>query len=51
MWTTNVLLGIVGVYLTAKLGSEGSTHRGSETSEWWARFTDRMRTRFRKRAA
>ena len=51
MWTTNVLLGIVGVYLTAKLGSEGSTHRGSETSEWWGRFTDRVRTRFRKRAA
>jgi lipopolysaccharide export system permease protein len=51
MWTTNVLLGIVGVYLTAKLGSEGSTHRGSETSEWWARFTDRMRARFRKQAA
>ncbi len=51
MWTTNVLLGIVGIYLTAKLGSEGSTHRGSETSEWWARFTDRMRARFRKRTA
>lgn len=51
MWTTNVLLGIVGVYLTAKLGSEGSTHRGSETSEWWARVTDRWRARFRKRAA
>ena len=50
MWTTNALLGAVGIYLTAKLGSEGSTHRGSETSEWWARFTDRMRTRFRKKA-
>jgi len=51
MWTTNALLGMVGIYLTAKLGSEGSTHRGSETSEWWARFTDRMRTRFRRKVA
>ncbi len=51
MWTTNALLGVVGVYLTAKLGSEGSTHRGSETSEWWARVTDRWRARFRKQAA
>jgi lipopolysaccharide export system permease protein len=51
MWTTNALLGVVGVYLTAKLGSEGSTHRGSETSEWWGRVVDRWRARLRKRAA
>lgn len=49
MWTTNALLGVVGVYLTAKLGSEGSTHRGSETSEWWGRVVDRWRARFATR--
>ena len=51
MWSTNALLGAVGVYLTAKLGSEGSTHRGSETSEWWGRTMDRLRTRFKRSAA
>ncbi len=48
MWTTNFLLGAVGVYLTAKLGSEGSTHRGSETGEWWSRTMDALRTKLRR---
>lgn len=48
MWTTNFLLGAVGVYLTAKLGSEGSTHRGSETGEWWSRTMDAVRTKLRR---
>lgn len=51
MWGTNLLLGVVGVYLTARLGSEGSTSRGSETSEWWGRLTDRWRARWRSRWA
>ena len=51
MWGTNVLLGMVGVYLTARLGTEGSTSRGSETSEWVGRLLDGMRTRFRRRRA
>jgi len=45
MWTTNVLLGAVGIVLTARLGSEGSTSRGSETSEWWGRLLERFRRR------
>ncbi len=51
MWGANVLLGIVGVYLTARLGSEGSTSRGSETSEWWARTMDALKARLRRKAA
>jgi len=45
MWATNLLLGAIGVVLTARLGSEGSTSRGSETSEWWGRFMERFRRR------
>ena len=45
MWATNILLGLVGVILTARLGSEGSTSRGSETSEWWGRLLERVRRR------
>jgi lipopolysaccharide export system permease protein len=51
MWLTNILMGIVGVVLTARLGSEGSTSRGSETSEWWGRLIDAWRARFKKRPA
>jgi lipopolysaccharide export system permease protein len=48
MWGTNVLLGIVGIILTIRLGSEGSTSRGSETSEWWSRVMDKLRARWRR---
>jgi lipopolysaccharide export system permease protein len=51
MWGANVLLGVVGVYLTARLGSEGSTHRGSESSEWWGRVVDGLKARFSRKAA
>jgi lipopolysaccharide export system permease protein len=51
MWGTNVLLGIVGVVLTLRLGSEGSTSRGSETGEWWGRVLDAVRARFGRRRA
>ena len=50
MWGTNLLLGVVGVYLTARLGSEGATSRGSETSEWWGRVIERVRARVQRRA-
>jgi lipopolysaccharide export system permease protein len=33
MWTTNLLLLGVGLFLTLRMGREGSTSRGSETSE------------------
>ncbi len=51
MWGTNALLGIVGIVLTVRLGSEGSTSRGSETSEWWSRVLDAARARLGRRKA
>jgi lipopolysaccharide export system permease protein len=51
MWGANILLGIVGIVLTARLGSEGSTHRGSETSEWWGRMMDALKAKMRRKAA
>ncbi len=51
MWLANIVMGIIGVVLTVRLGSEGSTSRGSETSEWWGRVLDRWRARARKRSA
>ena len=45
MWSTNILLGIVGLALMARIGSEGATSRGSETLEWWNRLVDRLRRR------
>ena len=44
MWTTNIGLLVVGLYLIAKLGSEGSTSRGSESSD----LLDRIRDWFRR---
>jgi lipopolysaccharide export system permease protein len=45
MWSTNTVLLLIGIVLTARLGSEGTTNRGSEMSERWARFMDRIRRR------
>ncbi len=42
MWSTNILLLAVGLYLTSKLGREGSTSRGSETSELIVRLRERF---------
>ncbi|MBI1809474.1 MAG: LptF/LptG family permease [Gemmatimonadetes bacterium] len=42
MWTANIILFVVGAALTARLGHEGTTSRGSETSEWWRRLMDRL---------
>ena len=47
MWGTNALLGVIGIVLTARLGSEGSTSRGSESSEFWARVFERFRLKRR----
>lgn len=41
MWTANFLLGTLGLVLTLRLGAEGTTNRGSETTE----MIDRVRRR------
>ena len=43
MWGANLLLGAVGFVLTLKLGTEGSTSRGSEVAERWHRWRARRR--------
>jgi lipopolysaccharide export system permease protein len=40
MWTTNILLLAVGLVLTSRLGREGTTSRGSETSEFFVRVRE-----------
>ncbi len=41
MWSANFILGTIGLVLTLRLGREGTTNRGSETTE----FLDRARRR------
>lgn len=41
MWAANLILGVIGLALTARLGAEGTTNRGSETTE----LLDRARRR------
>lgn len=41
MWAANLVLGVIGLALTARLGAEGTTNRGSETTE----LLDRARRR------
>jgi lipopolysaccharide export system permease protein len=48
MWSTNLLLLGVGLFLTARLGREGSTSRGSETSERLLRMREWLGRRLRK---
>ena len=43
MWGTNAILLTIGVVLTARLGHEGTTNRGSELSDQIARIMDRLR--------
>jgi lipopolysaccharide export system permease protein len=51
MWGTNAILLVIGLVLTARLGNEGTTHRGSELTDWVARAMERMQARLgRKRA-
>jgi lipopolysaccharide export system permease protein len=42
MWAANFVLLAVGGVLTARLGREGTTSRGSETSEFWNRLRQRL---------
>ena len=42
MWAANAMLLTVGLVLTARLGNEGATARGSETSERLARWVQRL---------
>lgn len=51
MWATNGALLLIGVVLTARLGREGTTHRGSELSEQLARVWARVLRRFSRPTA
>ncbi len=52
MWSTNAILLVIGLVLTARLGSEGTTNRGSELSDGIARAIERLQARFgRNRSA
>ena len=53
MWAANIILLAIGLLLTAQLGREGATSRGSETSEQLQRLRDRVLSfaRRRQRAA
>jgi lipopolysaccharide export system permease protein len=42
MWTSNIVFGIVGLFLLSRLGRESSTSRGSD----WTEFKDGLRRRF-----
>ena len=46
MWSTNLILLAIGVVLTARLGREGTTNRGSELSEQVVRWKDAIARRF-----
>ena len=48
MWSANFILGTVGLWLTIRLGSEGTTNRGSETSEMLYRLRVRARHLLRR---
>jgi lipopolysaccharide export system permease protein len=45
MWGTNAVLLAIGIVLTARLGTEGTTHRGSDVPERWSQLVDRFRKR------
>ena len=40
MWSSNLMLLAVGIVLTLRLGREGSTSRGSETSEFFTKMRE-----------
>jgi lipopolysaccharide export system permease protein len=50
MWAANFILLAVGSVLTYRLGTEGSTSRGSEASEFLTRTRDRVAALFGRRA-
>ena len=41
MWGADLALGLLGIWLTLRLGSESATARGSETAERWYRWKRR----------
>lgn len=49
MWAANVILGSIGLVLTVRLGHEGTTNRGSETTEFIDRTRRRVVRLFRRR--
>jgi len=49
MWAANAILGSIGLVLTARLGHEGTTNRGSETTEFIDRTRRRVVRLFRRR--
>jgi lipopolysaccharide export system permease protein len=49
MWAANVILGSIGLVLTARLGHEGTTNRGSETTELIDRARRRVMRLIRRR--
>jgi lipopolysaccharide export system permease protein len=51
MWGTNVLFLAISAVLMAGMGREGSTSRGSETSEKFGQFMDRLRGSLRRSRA
>jgi lipopolysaccharide export system permease protein len=50
MWAANMLFGAIGLVLTIRLGREGTTNRGSETTELIDRVRRRMARLVRRRA-
>jgi lipopolysaccharide export system permease protein len=51
MWAANALFGTIGLVLTARLGHEGTTNRGSETTEVLYRWRQRVGRLLRRTAA
>jgi hypothetical protein len=51
MWGADIALGLLGIWLTLRLGSEGATSRGSETAERWHRWKQRWAAKRRPTAA
>jgi hypothetical protein len=48
MWSANIVLLAAGLWLTAQLGSEGTTARGSEASERVQRVRERVTALLRR---
>jgi lipopolysaccharide export system permease protein len=49
MWSANFILGAIGLWLTVRLGHEGTTNRGSETTETLFRLRQRVGRLVRRR--
>jgi lipopolysaccharide export system permease protein len=49
MWSANIILGMIGLVLMVRLGREGTTNRGSETTELLDRARRRVARLVRRR--